>query len=77
MQVLNIKFFEIGLVGAADGRTDDWMDTTKLLGVFATMVTRLPTKVASGWGSKNILEQCLFCTVVKKIKRFCLSCQVI
>jgi len=48
MQVLNIKFFEIGLVGAADGRTDDWMDTTKLLGVFATMVTRLPTKVASG-----------------------------
>jgi hypothetical protein len=38
MDVPNIKFSEIRLVGAADGRTDvcmyGWMDMRKLLGVF-------------------------------------------
>jgi len=48
MEVPNIIFSEIRMVGAGDGRTDGWMGMTKLLGVFAAMLTRQPTKLASG-----------------------------
>ena len=34
MEVPNIRFSEICLVGTVDGRTDGWMDMMKLLGVF-------------------------------------------